>query len=336
MKFILALILVLNSSLCFSDIKIGPLGGTGGSEFNDTLGYYEKICGIYARHSKSKLYGLQIEACDYWGNRTTKKFHGSQQGTADHLQIAEDDQIETIQLTTISINGSSRVTGINIYTKKGKHKTFGYYGVSLQDERVYSSGTFYKEILPPEGYEIHGLFGRSGKEIDSLGVYMRKTPGIYSQQGSGRFGSAGGGEKSRPFTDLIDRGPTPEERLCGFNIWHGNRIDAIQTKICNKNHQTAYKYLNKHGGSGGKQDSFNFSNGTRLQKIRGWVGNKNGTTRIFGLQFLLSDGSYSKIFGDMTGFPFELTVPEGFYIDNLFGASVTELDSIGLSLQKIE
>lgn len=327
---LLSLFLIVFSNSVLSDTKTGPIGGTGGYQFEDNLGYYERICGLNIRHSSTRIYAIQLEACDSWGNRSWKTQHGSNSGKLSYLPLSADDELRGINLTKLPINGASRIVGISIATKKAPYyKSFGLVGIALDDDRVSDFGSYYEQIDLPKGYEIHGIYGRSANELDALGIKYRKIPGNYQNGDSGSFGAVGGGEKSHIFSDYTQRNSPSFEKICGFRVRHGNRIDAIQIKVCDISGK--YHYQQMHGGAGGTLSSFNLRDNEHLVAIKGWIGKRNETTRIFGMQFVTNAGRTSPIYGKSTSIPFELHVPNDYHIDGIFGAAIAELDAIGVT-----
>jgi hypothetical protein len=109
--------LSLLSSGLFADVKVGPIGGTGGTQFEERLGYSERICGVYVNHTPSTIYGIQLDVCDAWGNRSLKAYHGGHKGTSSYMPIAANDSIQSIDPTKVPIYGASRVVGLRISTK---------------------------------------------------------------------------------------------------------------------------------------------------------------------------------------------------------------------------
>jgi hypothetical protein len=325
---IFALFLLTLSVAAQADIKAGPIGGVAGSPFEEYMGNYERICTILVNSKETRIYGLQFEFCDNSGKRRLSKRYGKGSGELSTLSLAADEVIEKINITKLPVNDLTRIVGLQFVTNKSKWLTVGQIGISTNDGRVTWNGSFYENLNLPAGYEVHGFFGSAGAEIDALGVLYRKIPGSNLQGKTGIFGNVGGGEKSKSFSDYARSFAPYHERICGIKVHHGARIDAIQVEICGLNGVTTFKP--KHGGNKGSESYFKLYDYEYLVAIKGWIGYKSVTARVFGLQFITNTGRVSPVYGKQTRDPFELNVPEGYVINDITGATVKELDAIGI------
>jgi len=119
-------------------------------------------------------------------------------------------------------------------------------------------------------------------------------------------------------------------RVCGFNIRSASRIDAIQLKVCDSATNTS-SFLPRRGGSSGYLNSFNLDRDEYVTAINGYIGKKDGDTRIFGL-YIVTNKKTSPLYGSSTSSPFYYQAPtDGKHsIQGIVGWYKNELDSIGV------
>ncbi|MDR1648016.1 MAG: hypothetical protein LBR88_08295 [Zoogloeaceae bacterium] len=127
-------------------------GGGGGSEFSDDLTQTTKIVSILIRH------GERVDAIQTTWLLTNEtlfegKFHGGNGGEATVIQFAEDEHI-------VSVQGRSgqRVDSLTITTNKNSYGPYGGNGGS--------------PFGPISAEKAGGFFGRSGQELDAIGVFV--------------------------------------------------------------------------------------------------------------------------------------------------------------------
>jgi hypothetical protein len=328
------LFLFLVSTGAKADIKAGPIGGIGGTEFEENLEVSERICGIYLRNNDERIFSIQLEVCDDSGNRYLTTRHGGSDGEESYIPLAEDDVIDSIWVTKIPINGASTVVGLGFNLSKSGWLPFGSVGVQLGDNRVSANGSFYEIISLPDGYEVHGIIGNADSDLDAFGVLFRAIPGSEVRGDFGHIGNVGGGENADSFGGHIQNSAPLFEYFCGVKIRHGSRIDAIQMEVCSLDGTSTFH--ERHGGSGGSESYFKLDSDEYFVSVTGWRGRKYGADRIFGLQFITNTGRVSPTYGSVTSDGFELNAPEGYIITNISGASRNELEAIGIGFTLID
>jgi len=84
--------------------------------------------------------------------------HGGSGGTAQTLTLGSGEVLSSVNLCTAQYNGHTRVFSVNVATSAGRHLSGG---------TTTSSCTTYSA---PSGWQIVGFHGRSGDEVDKLGV----------------------------------------------------------------------------------------------------------------------------------------------------------------------
>ncbi|KAK1267533.1 hypothetical protein QJS04_geneDACA019372 [Acorus gramineus] len=144
-------------------VKVGPLGGTGGDAFDhkEATGVREIIV----------VYGAAIDSItlkyDYNGTSRTNKIGGNG-GTITKKVIVLDYPDEFLT----GIDGYYKthrkplvIVSLTFYSNKSKYGPFGR-----------QEGTFFS--IPTLGAEIIGFFGRSGRLVDAIGVYLRTDPNV--------------------------------------------------------------------------------------------------------------------------------------------------------------
>lgn len=137
------------------------------------------------------------------------------------------------------------------------------------------------------------------------------------------------------------------ERVCGIYVRHGERVDAIQLKICDGS-GNSYR-SQRFGGSGGYESFFPISSNEQLSRMLVYVSNKKGSSRVYGLRLYkkrVGGGSVaSPLYGSAPNMPWvdangnihnspdplDFRVPG---IVGIWGRAGGELDSIGLIFSK--
>jgi len=148
------------------NIKLGPSGGTGGSPFemvpNPKNGPWT-ISSIEGR-SGTRIDQIELVWRNEQGNTDSSHEDGGSGGSDFNFGIPSGDYLTSIE-GSVGHHNSDRIFSLQFHTKNGlKSKTFG------------TQGTFDFFYQCPEGYQIVGLFGRSGTEVDAIGVYIDLIP----------------------------------------------------------------------------------------------------------------------------------------------------------------
>lgn len=137
------------------DFAVGPWGGSGG-------GYYECIpptqqTKVYSMAIRS---GARVDKISIWYKHQGEIYIACEAGGSGggfHLQFFDEDEY----IKEIIGNSGARLDRIGIKTNK-KYFAYGGWGGSPFRFSV------------PQGYHINGFFGRSGAEVDALGVYVSR------------------------------------------------------------------------------------------------------------------------------------------------------------------
>ena len=145
-----------------SVLTAGPSGGTGGTSFNDTIPTPGQVVQVHVR-SGYRIDGIQIVNTFPNGRRFDQRWRGGNGGTLHTIELDQDEYLIAMA-GTIGTKGKSslRVFSLTFQTNK---RTSPEYGCRGSTPFVYQA---------PPGFEIAGLFGRAGKEIDAIGVMFRQ------------------------------------------------------------------------------------------------------------------------------------------------------------------
>ncbi|CAL9135658.1 unnamed protein product [Musa textilis] len=136
-------------------IKVGAWGGNGGSAFD--MGPAYRIISV-------KIFsGDVIDAVDvtftYYGKTETRHFGGGG-GNPHELVLEEDEYLVGMAGEVASYHGVVVVGKLGFITNKKAYGPFGNTG-----------GTPFS--LPIAAGKISGFFGRGGKFLDAIGVYLK-------------------------------------------------------------------------------------------------------------------------------------------------------------------
>ncbi|MGW5470702.1 jacalin-like lectin [Streptomyces chartreusis] len=140
----------LDPSLRASDF----FGGPHGTAFNDA----DDLPATPAPRTLTLRGGSRLDAVALAHDGGSALTHGGTGGTATSLTLAAGEHLTTVKLTQGQKDGRTRIFSAAFTTDKG---------------RTLSSGTATsaaKTFTAPSGWQIVGFTGRSGDEIDKLGV----------------------------------------------------------------------------------------------------------------------------------------------------------------------
>lgn len=144
--------------------KFGPSGGKGGNTFDappPSEGQW-RINTVEGK-SGSRIDQIELIWVDQNGGTHSSKEFGEGGGSSFSYSIGSGDYLTQINGSVGHHNGSLRLYSIQFHTQEG-----------LSSEEYGSSTSEKFEYQCPEGYQIVGIFGRSGDEVDALGVYIDK------------------------------------------------------------------------------------------------------------------------------------------------------------------
>ena len=137
-------------------------GGSGGREFaDDAIPPGSKVVEVQVR-AKRRLDAVQITYESPDGARHPLPQHGGNGGESHTYTLDRDEYI-----TGISGRFGARVDSLRIHTSRGQ--TSPLFGGG-DDGR---GGRDDYSIEVPPGHEIVGFYGRSGSEVDRIGVLYR-------------------------------------------------------------------------------------------------------------------------------------------------------------------
>jgi len=152
--------------------RFGPVGGPGGSPFDDSTdpdaigGVMEeanvRLAEIIIR-SDQAIDSIQAVYADM-DQPLLSLQHGGNGGSAKSIKFQKDEKLIAIDGFVGSQDGAVVIKGLSFVSNQQVHGPFGQS----------TSAPFSLEA--PDGSDICGFFGRSGKLLDALGVCVR-TPG---------------------------------------------------------------------------------------------------------------------------------------------------------------
>lgn len=132
--------------------KSQQVGGQGGDEFSDDLTQVVRIVRISIRHG-ARVDAIQTTWLLTDGTQLTGARHGGGGGEETVIEFGSNEHIVTIQGRS-----GSRIDSLTITTNK---KSYGPYG-----------GDGGKPFGPIPAEAAGGFFGRSGTNVDAIGVFI--------------------------------------------------------------------------------------------------------------------------------------------------------------------
>ncbi|NUT93548.1 MAG: endonuclease [Saccharothrix sp.] len=145
----------LNPALSLSD----PFGGPHGAPFTDvaTVPLARRVTGVGIR-TGSRVDQVGLTLAD-----GTSFTHGGSGGTAQQLALAQGEYLTSVTLHSGQRDGRTRIFRVGFTTNTGRTLSGG--------------GTTGSSVThtAPAGWQIAGFHGRSGDEIDSLGVIYTRV-----------------------------------------------------------------------------------------------------------------------------------------------------------------
>ncbi|MFE7440159.1 jacalin-like lectin [Streptomyces chartreusis] len=140
----------LDPSLRASDF----LGGPHGTAFNDA----DDLPATPAPRTLTLRGGSRLDAVALTHDGGSALTHGGTGGTATSLTLAAGEHLTTVKLTQGQKDGRTRIFSAAFTTDKGRTLSSG---TATSDAKTFTA---------PPGWHIVGFTGRSGGEIDKLGV----------------------------------------------------------------------------------------------------------------------------------------------------------------------
>ena len=145
----------LNSSLRASDF----FGGPHGTAFNDA----DDLPASPSPRTLTLRGGSRLDAVSLTHDGGTALAHGGTGGTATSLTLASGEHLTSVKLTQGQKDGRTRIFSATFTTDRGRTLSSG---TATSDARTFTA---------PSGRQIVGFTGRSGDEIDKLGVLYAPT-----------------------------------------------------------------------------------------------------------------------------------------------------------------
>ncbi len=140
----------LNSSLKSSDF----FGGPHGTAFNDA----DDLPASVSPRALTLRGASRLDAVSLTHDGGTTLTHGGTGGTATSLTLASGEHLTSVKLTQGQKDGRTRIFSAAFTTDKGRTLSAG---TATSDTKTFTA---------PSGWQIVGFTGRSGTEIDKLGV----------------------------------------------------------------------------------------------------------------------------------------------------------------------
>ncbi|MGW6791179.1 jacalin-like lectin [Streptomyces chartreusis] len=130
------------------------VGGPHGTAFNDA----DDLPATPAPRTLTLRGGSRLDAVALTHDGGRALTHGGTGGTATSLTLAAGEHLTTVKLTQGQKDGRTRIFSAAFTTDKGRTLASG---TATSDAKTFTA---------PSGWQIVGLTGRSGDEIDKLGV----------------------------------------------------------------------------------------------------------------------------------------------------------------------
>ncbi|MEU5597758.1 jacalin-like lectin [Streptomyces sp. NPDC020298] len=140
----------LSSRLRASDF----FGGPHGTAFNDA----DDLPSAVSPRTLTLRGGTRLDAVSLTHDGGTVLSHGGTGGTAASLTLASGEHLTSVKLTEGQKDGRTRIFSAAFTTDKGRSLSSG---TATTDATTFTA---------PSGWQIAGFTGRSGDEIDKLGV----------------------------------------------------------------------------------------------------------------------------------------------------------------------
>ncbi|WP_171111133.1 MULTISPECIES: jacalin-like lectin [unclassified Streptomyces] len=140
----------VNPSLKASDF----FGGPHGTAFNDA----DDLPATPSPRTLTLRGGSRLDAVSLTHDGGTVLSHGGTGGTATTLTLGSGEHLTSVKLTQGQKDGRTRIFSAAFSTDKGRTLTAG------------TATTATRTFTAPSGWQIVGFTGRSGDEIDKLGV----------------------------------------------------------------------------------------------------------------------------------------------------------------------
>jgi hypothetical protein len=144
--------------------QFGPAGGSGGRQFTALPDGPWRIGGVEGR-SADRIDQIEVVWTDSAGKPHSSDQFGGQGGKRFGFQVNPGAYLTEIRGSVGTYAGTFSVFSLQFVTSDNV------------TSRVFGKATGYPFVFAcPDGYHIVGLVGRSGHELDALGVYIDRIP----------------------------------------------------------------------------------------------------------------------------------------------------------------
>jgi hypothetical protein len=157
--------------------KFGPAGGVGGGSFDDVEAATSefmsdatvRIALIEVRHG-ARIDAMKVVYVKSGQTAFVTAQHGGFGGTLDTLALGENEEVVTFFGSLVRVSDDDNrigISGLGFITNQGRHVEFGHILAAAERPRF--------QFESPSRTRIIAFLGRSGRELDSVGVYLQ-TP----------------------------------------------------------------------------------------------------------------------------------------------------------------
>lgn len=305
----------------------GTIGGTGGAHFQKIISSHEHICGIYVRHG-NRVDAIQLKICDNSGNSYLSQRYGGSGGSESFFPVYSDEYISGTVVYSNQRDENTRIYGLKFI----KNKIGSISKATEVESPLYGSATTTPTFYNGKIYNsqdplffmtpgIIGIWGKAQSELDSLGVIFSETQ-LANNKNSPWVGAAGGND------GIFVNNFTIEGAICGIDIRHGSRIDALRFKDCKSD--GSHIYSPWQGGSGGSQSTFSLQENEYIKSINGSLINRNNEVVLSSIYFVTNMRN-SPVYGVATTDTFNIEIPENISPRMIVTRSTNEINSLQLS-----
>uniref|UniRef100_H3GBJ5 Jacalin-type lectin domain-containing protein n=1 Tax=Phytophthora ramorum TaxID=164328 RepID=H3GBJ5_PHYRM len=293
------------------------LGGPHGDQFSDQpqATSAQTVSSITIRAGK-RVDGLTLEI----SAPTAQTFiHGGKGGTENTLKLGPGEYITSMEAhfgkKTVGVSSRTRIFYLKFDTSAGNTVSAG----TPTDEK----GT----VTAPEGYQLGGFFGRSGDEIDLIGVVwtsieaVAETASPTSGDEDIQLSAVYGGPHGVAFSDMSEL--ILGQTLSSVTLRGSKRVDAVTLQVA-----TPAELTWGHGGSGGTENTLALAPGEYINSMEIHWGKKSGRTHVAFVNLITSEGN-SVAAGTKTEQSATETAPDGFRLGGFYGRAEGEVDQLG-------
>ncbi|KAG6955354.1 hypothetical protein JG687_00011274 [Phytophthora cactorum] len=316
-------------------------GGPHGDDFSDKnfVNSGQKVTQI-SIYAGERLDGISMEISS---PKTLTFTHGGTGGDRKVLKLGEGEYVNSMEVHWGKKNDRTRIFYVNFLTSAGNSLSGG----SMTDDK--------STVTAPEGFQLAGFFGKSGKEIDTLGAVwayidlvtpaptpapapttIEDSPGTVAPEDIAgslsevktkankrpvQLSDSFGGPHGEQFSDQL--ACTSGMTISSVTIRAGERLDGLTVQVSAPKEMTF-----THGGTGGTENTLTLEPGEYITTMEVHWGQKSGHTRIFYMNLGTSKGN-SVSGGSETKEKGSVTAPRGYQLAGFFGRYGDEMDLIG-------